>query len=353
MKLFGFLLVGILLLGGGCMRNDDEPPVPQRPISRLYMSFQDTTVDEADADINNIAVIDPADTTTMTIALNYSSGALGGSGIHFNPNEGKVFQSGRYDTLIHMMTVNTEGQLGSGGKFGNGRLRNMRGLAFNKGSNMLYVADITGNIPHLYGFSRPANRSGYVLQERNFRLQTDIRPWSVLFWNDSLLVSNAGTNGGVLLYGNLSQTTDSTEQIDYAPDSRITIEGATGIRGIAFIDSLDVMVLADFGTSTTDGKVYIVEGIKAHLANATGTVTPTRTIAGSSTGLSGPIDVAIDPRYRENGRFIYVADQTTRKVSRFRLSDSGNVEPDLTFTFNSPSRTPFSMFLDARGVADQ
>ncbi|SEL75251.1 hypothetical protein [Parapedobacter koreensis] len=351
-KSFGFLavMVGALLALGSCMRNDDEPPVPIVPISRLYVSFQDVTENDVEVPVDNIALIDPADGEAMEIDFDFNSGAVGGAGIHFSPIGGLVFQSGRLDTLIRIMRVNNLGQLATAGRLGNRSLNLMRGLAYHFPSEMLYVANI-GETSHLYGFHQPVNKNGFTRPRRALQLESGIVPWAVSLWNgkpsdDSLLVSNSGQDGGVLLYRNLAQG-DSVET-NFAALSNVRVEGATSIRGIAFVDSLDVMVMADFGTQQVPGKVYIIEGIKAYLAQPSATVRPTRIISGELTGLSGPIDVAIDPR--TDRKTIYVADQTTRKVSRFKLSDSGNVAPEATITFDSPNRTPFSIFLDARGI---
>ncbi|MGK6351897.1 hypothetical protein [Parapedobacter sp. DT-150] len=345
-KSFGlFVMVGLLLAFGGCMRSDDEPVIPTRPISRLYVSFESYNAGQVGDPIANIAVIDRADTSAAEIdtSYNYDSGAIGGQGIHFNPFAGLVFQAGKGDTTIHALTVGTLGQLGSAATIGNGMLTQMRGLAYHPSSNMLYVANNVSPT-RIFGFLRPQNSNGYEVPDKDLRLGSAVRPWGVMLWNDSLLVSNSGTDGGVLLYGDVTQT-DSLEA-DFQPISTVRIAGASSIRGFAFVDSLDVMVLADFGTEGSLGKVYIVEGIKEYLKQPNVTVTPTRVITGMSTGLTGPIDVAIDPRATK--RTIYVADQSARTVSRFKLSDEGNIAPEATIFFDN--RVPFSISLDARGV---
>src|SRR5690606_26923179 len=182
--------------------------------------------------------------------------------------------------------------LGNSGSIGNGLLQQMRGLVYHHPTQLLYVASATT----IYGFYQPMNRNGFTRPDRVLQLGSETRPWSVLLWNDSLLVSNS-VEGGVALYGNLSQI-DSLAT-DFQALSTVLIEGANAVRGIAFVDSLDVLVAADYGVvqgenRLADGKIYIIEGIKAHLANPSGTVSPTRTISGALTGLTGPVDVAID-----------------------------------------------------------
>ena len=347
--------VSILFAFAGCLRNYDEPVLPLRPISRLYVAIGIFRTEESRDAKDNVVLIDPADTVLMEVALNHNSDALGGAGIHFNPFVSRVFQSGYSDTTIRIMTVGALGTLGNTGKIGHGDLRALRGIAYHHPSQMLYVASNTTPTA-IYGFFQPMNRNGFTRPNRVFRLGTTMRPWGMLLWEGNLLVSNSGDNGGVSLFGDLSQ--GDSLVTDFQPISSVRIEGATAIRGIAFIDSLDVLVLADYGLldenggRVSAGSLHIVEGIKAHLATASATVVPTRTIRGALTGLSGPIDVAIDPRGGK--RTIYVADYDNRTISRFSLSDNGNVAPEAIVELDVPTNTrrPFGIFLDARG-ADQ
>lgn len=354
---FPWVVLGALLAIGGCIRNDDEPEYPKRPIARLYVSIENYQTDASKDDIDNVLLIDPADTSEMYVALGHDSDVLGGAGIHFSPLDSRLFQAAYNDTTIRVMTVGELGTLGNTGSFGNRLLTQMRGIVYHNPTKILYVASNTENNAStiLYGFYQPMNRAGFTKPNRTLRLGADMRPWDVQLWNDSLLVSNAGANGGVSLYGNLS--TLDTLPVNLPALSTVRIEGATAIRGIAFVDSLDVLVVADYGTGSlnnpvADGRIYIIEGIKAHLSTTSATVSPTRTISGALTGLTGPVDVAVDPRGEASRRTIFVADRDERKISRFRLSDKGNVAPEVTIdldTLNN-NRYPFGMYLDVRGL---
>src|SRR5690606_38321471 len=63
-KLVGFLLVTFIVAMtlGGCMRNDDEPVMPVRPIARLYISVGNYQTNASEDPIDNVLLIDPADT---------------------------------------------------------------------------------------------------------------------------------------------------------------------------------------------------------------------------------------------------------------------------------------------------
>ncbi|MFC3198677.1 hypothetical protein ACFOET_13710 [Parapedobacter deserti] len=365
-KSFGFSMAvfAVLLLFSACMRNDDEPEFPRRPIARLYVSIEDYQRDASQDPINNVVLIDPADTLDLPIALNYNAGALAGAGIHFNPFLGRLLQAGyshpgMVDTTIRLMTVGELGTLAASGRVGYRELTAMRGIAYHHPSEMMYVAN-NATPTAIYGFYRPRNQNGFTRPRKLLQLGADMRPWGMVLWKDSLLVSNATpNNGGVSLYGNFAAT-DSVET-NFPALSTIKIQGATAIRGIAFVDSLDLLVLADFGTNdnegnpVADGRIYIVEGIKAHLATPSATVVPTRTISGALTGLVGPVDVAIDPRGSADRRTIFVADRDEGKISRFKLSANGNVAPEATVVLDETGnrRRPFGIFLDVRGVAQQ
>lgn len=358
-RLLGFPLIalGVLLAFSACMRNDEEPVYPTRPIARLYVSIEDFQRDASKDDIDNVVLIDPADTLDMYVALDHNSNALGGAGIHFNPLVSRLFQAGYSDTTIRIMTVGNLGTLGNSGSIGNELLKQMRGIAYHHPTQLLYVAS-NSTPTTIYGFYQPMNRNGFTKPDRVLRLSPDTRPWGVLLWNDSLLVSNSANDGGIALYGNLSQI-DSLET-NFQALSTVRIQGATAIRGVAFIDSLDLLVAADYGTGNpetpvADGRVYIIEGIKAHLAKPSSTVSPTRTISGSLTGLIGPVDVAVDPRGDASRRTIFVADRDEQKILRFPLSGNGNIAPQTTVTLDTlgNDRRPFGIYLDVRGEVEQ
>ena len=371
-KLVGFLFaIGIgIFIFGSCVRNDDEPEMAMRPIARLYISIGNYQTNTSEDAIDNVLLIDPADTTQMDVVLSHHSGALeGGTGIFFDPYQTGLFQAGygTDDTTIRVMKVGPLGMIQNSGQIQYRGLNAMRGLVYNyrKGIETLYVTNNSATVEErrtIYGYRLPYNQRGYTLPHKVFRLDPSMRPWGVVLWNDSLLVSNASsTNGGVSLYGGLSQV-DSLAP-DFQAMATVRIAGATAIRGIAFVDSLDLLVAADYGTGdprnpVSDGRIYIIEGIKEKLSEGgTTTVTPTRTIQGPLTGLTGPMDVAIDPRRRlkDGKRTIFVADydyENKGRIARFLLSDNGNVAPESAVSLDTlgTPRKPFGLFLDVRGV---
>lgn len=350
------VMVGFILTFSGCIRNDDEPTFPSRPIARLYVSIESIQTDDSRDPIANVLLIDPADTLAMKVVYSYHSGARSEvTGLYFSPHMERLIQAGR-DTSVRLMTVGNRGTLSTSGTIGNRLLSNLRGVTYNNNLQLMYV--LSNQSPTtIYGFLTPRNKNAFTRPDRTLRLPEEIRPWSAVLWQDSLLVSNSGTTPGISLFGNLSQIRDTAARA-IQPLATVRIEGATAIRGFAFVDSLDLLVVADYGTGSVeepvpDGRIYVFEGIKSRLASGTTTVTPTRTIAGPATGLIGPVDVAVDPRGAADRRTIFVADRDQSRVSRFNLSDNGNIAPEnfvSTDTLGIPRR-PYGIFLDVRGVA--
>jgi len=338
------LMSGMLTIFGGCLRNDDEPLLPQRPISRLYVSFENYEEDETQEPYRNLAVIDPADTTGMKVTIDYDSEVMGGAGVHFNPFAGIIFQGSAGDTTIRMMTVTDLGIPKNDGFIGFNELTAVRGLWYQNSSQMLYVVN-NATPTAVYGYHQPMNRNGYARPNKVYRLGS-MRPWGLAMWGDSLLVGRTGQNGGISLYGGLSDT-DSLEA-NFAPRSTLTIEGSTSIRGIAFSEELDLLVAADYGNANVDGCIFIIENATALLSEPESTVRPTHVLRGTRTGLISPIDVAIDPR--EGKRYLYVADAGGNgKIARFNLDDNGNVTPNAVVEGFARNRIPAGIFLDARG----
>src|SRR5690606_34843013 len=102
-----------------------------------------------------------------------------------------------------------------------------------------------------------------------------------------LFVVIAGVSKEVQLLENVSRIDSG----DVSTSKKITIPGATDLRGITYSSKLNMLILTDFGSS----KIYIIENAKEAF-NTSGSITPTRTIEGALTQLKTPIDVSIDDR---------------------------------------------------------
>src|SRR5690606_19868564 len=103
-------------------------------------------------------------------------------------------------------------------------------------------------------------------------------------------------------------------------------DGEDQLRGLFYDTVKNIMAVAQMGDAETvgSGRILIFEDFSSMIDAET--ITPTRVITGANTGLISPVDVVIDTR--PEGSYLYVADRAARKISRFRYTDEGNVEPD-------------------------
>lgn len=326
----------VALACASCMRNDDEPALPERPISRLYISMSDFQTDETADPFMNLVVIDPADSAAMESASAYRTEARGGGSIHFDPAIGSVFQGNRTDTNIYVLSVSNRGILSVSGSFGNGLLDAMRGIWYHHPSQNLYIANQTSP-SMLYVYNAPQRNRGFREPTHSLSLG-EVRPWGICMYDNNMLIARTGENGGVSVYTDLPADTNDTS---LEPSATLVVAGASGIRGIAYSKALDVMALSDYNQN----QVYIFEQAST-LFSSSGTITPTRVLSGANTGLSGPIDVTIDDR--EGGERLYVANADTKMVLRFALSASGNASPETGVVL---PYAPASIHVDARGRA--
>lgn len=331
-----FVFSVLLLTVTGCQRNDDEPLIPTRPISRLYVSLFDFQADETQDPYHNLGVIDPADGERMQGVL-YNSQVNGGGSVYFSPQAGRIFQASTNNQAIVLLSVSDIGVPTRSGMLMNEDLTGIRGLQYDHASRNLFVSN-TQTPSGIYIFDNPMNRNGETDPHRFYALD-GIRPWGIIYQRDSLLVARTGEDGGVNVYTDVQQSIKDSTALVLSSSVRIT--GANSIRGIAYSSKLDLLVLTDF----EEGRILFFENAQALFSQSQVTATPDRVLQGASTGLINPIDIAIDDR--DNAHLLYVADRMRKAVLRFDLQASGNTAPQTVTEF--PIR-PESVFLDARGV---
>jgi len=364
-NLFRYIvLVGSLglTLFYGCKRDDDEPTIKGRSISRLYISTSDYNINSGAEPLNNVFVVDPADTLNFTkFQGQYGSAAKGGNIIHYSPyNKGLVFQSGRnvqsaIDTSIQVLSVSQYGVLGTSGVIGNRLFQQVRGLFYtvvnsgqlSQGYLMLIEASSS---PSMYVIDRVTSKSGYT--DYKYRMPFTFRPWGIYVDNNDVFVTKADNNGGIAVYKDFTSMfiNDGPKEITREPNYVLTISGANNIRGISYAKAKDILFLTDYteGSGQNDGTGRILIFEKFSENKTTGTITPTRIVTGPNTGLKEPLDVAVDTR--DKGEFFYVADPSARAVFRFKISDTGNAAPDDKIEVKSGalSQVPQSIALDTR-----
>lgn len=337
--LFFIPLLVVISLATGCMRNDDEPLLPVKPISRLYVSLFEYQSDETADPYLNLFVIDPSTHESLN-GVYFDSGVREGGGVFFSAEIGRVFQASIQENAVVLLGVTDVGIPQRSGQLSNPDLTAIKGLHYDHSSRNLYVAN-NWTPSGVYVFDNPLNRLGEVEPLHYFPLD-GARPWGITMWDDNLLVVKTANGGGVNFYPGVSERL--ADSADLIPGAEMTIDGAVSLRGIAYSKELDVFVITDFGQSS----ILIFENASVLFeAGGKQTITPSRIISGGNTGLLGPIDVAIDDR--EGAHFIFVADKAAKSVFKFNISDQGNVAPEATQTFNI---SPEALFLDARGVLE-
>jgi len=361
-------LIGV----ASCKKLDDEPE-KGRPtlISRLYISFSDYRTNNS---IKNLMIVDPADTNTLNNTVQYLSPAKGGGPVLFDPNATSIFQASSgtvtQDTFIQRIPLDDiYGNPGDASKLGFTGFRNVVGLGYytyaqqngtggSAVTNFLLAAT-GGNM--LYAISRPEGKGGAggsKIIDKQISLG-DIEPasltllqgnpadknekWVLIGFNDE-----ANNRIGFAVYKGLKQ-----ELIDRARDTIINkdrfepaltvyVEGKKDLRAVSYAPNRKL-----FAVATGEGEEVLFFRNPTELFNGTGDkiIRPDYVIGGSATGLQEPAGVAIDDRI-ENGKFLYISDAKSRKISRFKLTDEGNVAPELTKVYGT--LIPNYIFLDAR-----
>lgn len=332
-QIFAFFLLAITGVLG-CSKDDNEP-LPQSTVSRLYVSNADT-----DASVMSTLIFDPADGATLDSPDRYDTKLPDGNGIVFDPFSGTVFQVSRQAKNIKSFTVKTDGSLADKGSFIDDGLTSAREIAFDRVRKTLYVASNTDSSIYVYQGVDTIKSSARASK----KLKLNGQPWGIHLENDNLFVVIDRSSAQVQLFENASSLVVGT----IVPNKKITVTGGIRLHGIAYSSSRDALILSDIGEetgsgSTSDGKIYIIEAALAKFAAMGSAVSPTRIISGINTGLGNPVDVAWDIRAEKN--LIYVAEKANKKIQVFNFSDNGNVSPFRTVTLNT---SPEAIYLDAR-----
>lgn len=361
-----WMLCGILVFLA-CERNDDEPIIGERQISRLYVSTSDYDPNGGD-NFYNVYVIDPADSNAfppIDSIYKFRSGAKGGRFLRYTPyNNGVVFQAsqnlpGDIDTAIQVMSVSRTGVLGINHRLSTGKFNNVRGIDYSIKAEgdivgeYLLVLNANSVNDTLYIANNPSRANSRF--KPRYELPLNYNSWSVQVVDYDVFVtsfSNANrpsSVNGVMVYKNLikeflANKPDTLLSNTNAPRIDLVVKDAQNIRGISYSKVKDLLVLTDFSGQgeNASGRILFFDNFSTK-TNANGTITADRIITSSGV-LKQPLDVAID--VREEGKYIYVADPVAKRVFRYSISDQGEVKPNLEL--NLAGRAPQSVSLDAR-----
>ncbi len=333
-SLLQLILLLTVLLTAACTKDDNEP-MPQSTVSRLYVSNADT-----DASVVNTLIFDRADESKFPEPYKFNSQLPDANGILFDPFSGTVFQVSRRNKNIRTFKVNTDGTLSNSGSFLDEGLLSARDLAFDRSRDLLYVSsDIDSAI---YVYNTASKLSGTVVASKKLKLNG--RPWGMFLDDNRLLVVLDQARAEVQLFENASQLVVGT----ITPDKKMTISGASRLNGIVYSAERDVLMLTDIAESTGsgfagDGAVHIILEALTKFTATGNAVPPSRTIKGANTLLGNPTDIAWDERSDKD--LIYVAEKAGKKILVFKYADSGNIAPSVKAELQS---SPEALYLDAR-----
>jgi hypothetical protein len=323
-----------LFILSACTKDENEP-MPQSTVSRLYVSNADT-----DAAVANTMIFDPADQTAFTEPYKFDSKLPDANGILFNPFSGTVFQVSRKNKNIRTFKVNTDGSLTNANSFVDEGLLSAREMAYDRTRDVLYVSSNIDSA--IYVYTKASTLTGTAAAFKKLKLNG--QPWGIHLDNNRLFVVIDLARTEVQLFEEVSELAVG----NISPTKKITITGATRLHGITYSADRDVLLLTDIAEATsagfdTDGAIYIIKDADAQFTAGGKAVSPSSTIKGLNTGLGNPVDIAWDDRTSKD--LIYVAEKAGRKILTFKYADNGNVKPAVIAVLTS---SPESIFLDAR-----
>lgn len=358
-----FAMLALVLGFYACEDDNARPEFEITQISRLYVSFEEygTTDERADT---TIRVVYPADSSVFAFSESHVSQVEGGGPIYFNPYIKTIFQASvnnsqegqegdGVDTVISTVQVTQTGILNNSGNGLRSRYYNkVKGFVYHAATRSLLVVNGAGPQAGIYVVDNPGS-AGIQKQPYKKLMNPDLDMWGATYQSDRLFTSKISAPAGIYMFQNLTtrsvRASDSVATLN--PERILQIEGATtDLRGMFYDTVKNVMAIAEMGDGTTvgSGRILIFDNFSNSVNGNSDVIRPSRVITGANTGLISPVDVVIDTR--EGGAYLYVADRAAKKVSRFRYTDDGNVEPDKVIETSGLrfGETPVGLTLDAR-----
>lgn len=348
-------ILGLLVLIVGfyaCERDDSEPSLEMRQFTRLYVSFEEYGTSNNRAD-TNIRIIYPADSSVFGFNGRHVAPIRGGGPISYERDLNAMFHAsinppGSNDTAISVLSLGSSGSLTNAGVMKSRFYSNVKGMAYHRALNVLYVVNGTGPDAGVYVVETPRYGNNEKQPAKKLR-NSGLNMWGAAYQNDKLFASKTSAPAGIYVFDKISSK--EVNELDsigsLSPERILEIDGAANLRGLFYDTVKNVLAVTDYSTATPSvGRILIFEDFSSMLEQEK--ITPTRIITGANTGLVRPVDVVIDTR--EAGVYLYVADREARKVSRFLYTDNGDVEPNKVLETGSLQygRTPVSLTLDTR-----
>ncbi|WP_417871828.1 hypothetical protein [Winogradskyella sp.] len=334
-KLIATLVIMVSFLATSCSDDDSNNNGDDGTISLFASNNSD----------GNITVYDVTSSQSITSKTLITT-STAADGVYYNSNTESVFQASRSgNNLEGFMNVDdlVSGSVINVGVTGTSDMMSPREVAVN--GNLFVVADnadVDGDT------NTPDGRLYvYTMSNGSFSLRnvitTNFKLWGITFNGNDLYAVVDATNELAIFTNFLSNTSTTT----LSASKRIVIEGIVRTHGITYDAGSDVLVMTDIAEASNgqdDGGFHVIENFTNKL-NATsngGTLalsSQTR-VAGSSTLLGNPVDVAYDA----DSQTVYIAEAGNgggRILAFNNIGAGGNLTP----FFNSALASASSVYL--------
>ena len=283
-------------------------------------------------------------TNVMSTTLITTSTAA--DGIYYDKNNDVVVQASRSNFSLEGysdVSLNTGGSSISVGISGSTDMTSPRELAVN--GNFYVVADnadVDGDTNTPDGRLFIYTKSGNSFTLRNV-ITTDFKLWGITFDGEDLYAIVDTTNQLAVFTNFLSNTSDTT----VSASKTIVVEGIVRTHGLTYDAMSDTMVLTDIASAMNgqdDGGFHVIENFTSKFNNtaagATLALSQQVRVAGSSTLLGNPVDVAYDSATKTV--FIAEAGNGGGRILAFNnIDNGGNISPVVNTDLASAS----SLFL--------
>lgn len=275
---------------------------------------------------NTITVLDTRDSDNREL-MTFMAEGEDSDGIYFDEGNSLLYQVNRTDnTLVQYEDVLDDindnegvnrGLISAPDGFSNGR-----GLTALSSTEFIVAQDgddsDDDDMSQLVLFVRNANAL-----DRTATYNVPFNLWGIQAQNATTLYAVVDNTDSVAVFTNI---TDNADGATVNANRFIKVDGLVRTHGLEYYADDDLMLLTDIGDagSDSDGAIIVIRNFSTLTGNNITNANYTR-IAGASTLLGNPVDVAYD----EDGERIYVAERANGggRLLSFALDAEGDVAP--------------------------
>lgn len=311
---------------------DDNTVSNTETVTFLYAS-NNSNGDITVYDVNNTSAVSSKTLVTTSTAAD---------GVYYDQSTDAIIQASRSNfglEGISNASLITDGSIVTTDLTGTQDMTSPRELAVN--GNMYVVADnadVDGNTNTPDGRLFVYIRNGNSFTLRNI-ITTTFKLWGITF-NGSDLYAVVDTTNELAVFSNfLANTSNATLNAS----KRIAVEGIVRTHGLTYDASSDIMILTDIASAMNgqdDGGFHVIENFTTKFSTVSngGTLALSDQVrvAGSSTLLGNPVDVAYDNVTATI--FIAEAGNGGGRILAFNnFNTGGNITPSINLSLASAS----------------